>query len=108
MNARIERLKELLKQSPEDAFVQFALAKEWEKNGELERAIRQMSQLVEKQPDYVGAYYHLAQMLQTKTDFQEALNVYDAGIKIAQNLGDQHALGELQNARMNLEIEEDL
>jgi len=36
---------------------------------------------------------------------EEALALYDEGIRRARAAGDQHTLSELQNARMNLEIE---
>ena len=60
MNARIERLNELLKQSPHDGFIRFALAKEMEKLGQYEEAIKGLAALLEDDPKYIGAYYHLA------------------------------------------------
>jgi hypothetical protein len=36
---------------------------------------------------------------------KKALNIYSRGIEIAKQQDDRHALSELQNAKMNLEIE---
>lgn len=105
MNARIERLKELLKQSPHDAFVRFALAKEFEKLGNTSKAIELLTLLLYDQPEYVGAYYHLAALLKDEERIDEAMDIYVKGMEVAKKLGDQHAYSELQNAKMNLEIE---
>ena len=105
MNGRIERLKELLKQSPEDSFVKFALAKENEKLGRMQKAIDILSDLIDKQPDYVGAYYHLGVLLKEENKIDEAVKMYQRGIKVAETLRDLHSLSELRNARMNLEME---
>ncbi len=106
MNARIERLKELLKQSPHDAFIRFALAKEFSKIGRKAEAIELLENVVNDQPEYVGAYYHLAALHQEVEDTESAMKVYLKGMEIAKELGDNHAYSELQNAKMNLEIEE--
>ncbi len=105
MNARIERLKELLKQSPHDGFIRFALAKEFEKLGDLTEAIGLLDNLIKDVPEYVGAYYHLAELLKGEERLEEALTIYDKGMEISQKLGDQHAYSELQNAKLNMEIE---
>ncbi len=105
MNVRIERLKELLKQSPHDGFIRFALAKEFEKLGDHSKAIDLLDNLIKELPDYVGAYYHLAELLKGEERLEEALAVYDKGMEISQKLGEQHAYSELQNAKLNLEIE---
>ncbi|MEZ5007993.1 MAG: hypothetical protein R2728_12180 [Chitinophagales bacterium] len=106
MNARIERLKELLKQSPHDAFIRFALAKEFEKLGDTLKAIELLTLLLYDQPEYVGAYYHLAALLKDEERTDEAMDVYIKGMEIAKKLGDQHAFSELQNAKLNMELED--
>lgn len=107
MNARIDKLKELLKQSPSDSFILFALAKEFEKVGDRLQAIKLLESLLKINPDYVGAYYHLAALLKDEEKLNDALKIYTLGIEIAQKFGEQNTLRELQNAKMNLEIEMD-
>lgn len=105
MSARLERLKELLKQSPADSFVRFALAKETEKSGDPAAAIAMLEDLLRDDPAYVGAYLHLAVLKQTRGDDAGALDAYDRGIEAAAARGDRHALAELRNARLNFELE---
>lgn len=107
MNARIERLKELLKQTPHDGFIQFALAKEYEKLEQNAQSIVIFEELLAQQADYVGAYYHLAALYVQEEVFDKAMQTYEKGMQVARELNDQHAYSELQNAKMNLELELD-
>ncbi len=102
---RIETLKDMLESAPEDSFLIFALAKEYEKLGELETAEAQYCTLREKDPEYVGLYYHLAMLYEVLDHPQKALSTYHEGIEIARKLKDFHALSELNTAKMNLEMD---
>ncbi|MCP4122715.1 MAG: tetratricopeptide repeat protein [Bacteroidetes bacterium] len=105
MQARLERIKVLLKQSPHDDFLRFALAKELEKLGQHKEAIGLLTSLLKDNPQYIGAYYHLGALLVGCEDVNGALNIYDKGIEIAAKLADQHAMSELKNAKMNLKMD---
>ncbi|HOY42254.1 MAG TPA: tetratricopeptide repeat protein [Chitinophagales bacterium] len=102
---RIERLKSLIVDNPNDTFALFALAKEYEKVGELENAVQLFEKLLVVDEKYIGAYYHLAKVYEQLDEVKKALNIYEKGILTAQELKDTHALSELKNAKMNLEIE---
>ena len=102
---RIERLKTLIVENPRDTFALFALAKEYEKTGELQEAVQLFEKLLVVDDKYVGAYYHLAKTYEQLDEVKKALSIYEAGISVALELNDQHALSELKNAKMNLEIE---
>lgn len=106
MNDRMIRLKEMLKSNPNDAFMLFALAKEYEKTGNKKEALQQYLNLKLTHPEYVGLYYHLAGLYASLDKKDEAFQTYDEGIDCAKKVGDQHALSELLTARMNLEIDE--
>ena len=54
-------------------------------------------------PDYVGTYYHLGKLLESRQAFDTALEAYTAGMEVAKKIGDRHALGELSEAKMILE-----
>jgi len=101
---RLERLKALLKEDPDNSFILFAIAKEYEGLGEKMEAISLFLALVEKDAQYVGTYYHLAQLYEETGDSEAALKTYQEGMAIAQAVKDQHAYSELQNAKMNLEL----
>lgn len=108
MMDRLERLKTLAQERPNDAFTIFALAKEYEKNGDTENSLKHYYQITEQNPDYVGTYYHLGKLLEQDNQENEALSVYETGISAAQKMNDLHALAELKNAYQNLQIEMDL
>jgi len=103
--SRIEQLQTFLKESPNDSFITFAIAKEYEKLDELEKAESHYRNIEKNEPEYVGLYYHLGKLLFNANRLQEAWDIYSTGMKIAKSQGDQHALNELAGARM--EIDED-
>ena len=102
---RIERLKSIIVDNPNDTFALFALAKEYEKVGEYEKAVQLFEKLIVVDDKYIGAYYHLAKVYEQLGEVKKALNIYEKGVIIAQQLNDTHSLSELKNARMNLVIE---
>ena len=95
---RIEKLKEFLKVNPADSFVQHALALEYIKLGDDEQARILFEQLLGRQPDYVGSYYHLAKLLERNGKTDEAIAVYEKGMEETKKAGDNHAFGELRGA----------
>lgn len=99
---RIERLKQFLAASPNDAFLQHALALEYLKIGEDETAKNLFNQLLQQNEAYVGSYYHLAKLLERTGDKEGALATYEKGMRIAQAAGDRHAYSELQAAYEDL------
>lgn len=95
---RIEKLKEFLKASPTDSFLQHALALEYIKLGNDEEARRLFEELLNKEPGYVGSYYHLAKLLERNDHTAEAINIYEKGMEEAKKAGDNHSFGELRGA----------
>lgn len=102
---RISTLKTFLQEDPEDTFVIFALAKEYEKQGILKMALDTFHHLKEVDVDYVGLYYHLGKLQEELSEPELAVLTYSEGIEIAKKIADFHALSELHTAKMNLEIE---
>jgi hypothetical protein len=77
---RIERLKSLIVDNPNDTFALFALAKEYEKVGELENAVQLFEKLLVVDEKYIGAYYHLAKVYEQLDEVKKALNIYEKGV----------------------------
>jgi tetratricopeptide (TPR) repeat protein len=67
-------------------------------------ALQHYAQLRQADPNYVGLYYHFGKLLEREAQPAEALAVYAQGIAIARQLGDLHALSELNSAKMELEM----
>lgn len=99
---RLDKLLKFYEASPNDAFVQFALAKEYEQLNEVEKTFELYHKLVAENMDYVGTYYHFGKFQESQNDVAKAIEVYDKGIKIAKKAGDNHALAELMEARGSL------
>ncbi len=106
MMNRLEQLQTLLQENPGDAFLLFAIAKEYEKIADRPQALVYYQRVVRTDPDYVGVYYHLAKLYEKIEQPEKALEIYATGMDIARRTGDQHALAELSAAKLNLEMGE--
>ncbi len=95
---RIALLKQYLESTPDDSFLQHALALEYIKLGDEAGARASFEKLLEKDPGYVGSYYHLGKLLERQSLPEEAAAVYERGMAEARTAGDRHALGELRSA----------
>jgi tetratricopeptide (TPR) repeat protein len=97
-NLRIQRLLEMLLDEPNDSFLLYALATEYLKLNETEKALYYYLETVNSNEDYVGVYYHLAKLYEVLKDSENAFETYQKGMKIARKIGDNHAFSELQSA----------
>jgi Tfp pilus assembly protein PilF len=100
---RIEQLKEFLTASPNDAFLQHALALEYIKAGDEPAAKLLFENILNKEPNYVGSYYHLGKLLERINENHSAIAVYQTGMKEAKLAKDNHSYNELQAALEDLE-----
>ncbi len=101
---RLNQLKALLEDDPSDSFLLFAVAKEYETLNDLDLSLEYFLKLLDTDPDYVGLYYHLGKLYETLDDESKALKTYNDGINVCKKQSDWHALGELNNAKTNLEL----
>jgi len=92
---RIEKIIEFLNQQPKDNFLRHALALEYLKLGEEQKAQDLFIDLLTESPDYVGSYYHLAKCLEKRNDKEAALVWYEKGMTAAKAAKDNHAYSEL-------------
>ncbi len=107
MSNRINQILAFLVDTPNDPFLNYALAQEWWKAGDKENALIKYQWLVAEHPNYVATYYHLGKCLIDLGQKEAAMEVFDKGIGIARSLKEQHALSELQSAKLALEYDED-
>ena len=99
---RVEKLKQFLAVNPGDSFVKHALALEYIKGGEDAVAQQLFEEILEKDPTYIGSYYHLAKLLERSGKREEAISWYKTGMQRATEAGDRHALNELRAAHDEL------
>lgn len=95
---RIEKLKEFLTINPNDSFIQHALALECIKKGDDVAARQLFEEILQREPGYIGSYYHLAKLCERNSDVDAATKWYEKGMEAAKNAGDNHAFNELRSA----------
>jgi tetratricopeptide (TPR) repeat protein len=97
-NTRLDLLKSMVAQNPQDSFSRYGLAMEYRNGGDLEAAVREFRALIEANPNYCYAYFHGGQTLERLGRLEEAAELYRQGIEASARSGDQHARGEIQGA----------
>ncbi len=95
---RIDRLKTFLEQSPDDCFLNHALALEYVKLGADIEARIYFEKNRNFDPGYIATYYHLGKLLERTGDEAAAMAVYEEGMLQAKQAGDNHAYSELRSA----------
>jgi tetratricopeptide (TPR) repeat protein len=100
---RIDKLKEYLEATPNDSFLQHALALEFVKVGNDDEAKKLFETLLAREPDYIGSYYHLGKLLERIKDNDSAISIYKKGMIQAKAAKDNHSYNELQGALEDLE-----
>ncbi|MEM9991348.1 MAG: tetratricopeptide repeat protein [Bacteroidota bacterium] len=106
-STRLQQLFGFLETMPDDAFVLFAIAKEYEGLGQRDKALIYYLKIKDTHPNYVGLYYHLGKLYEVLQDFPTAFQTYKTGITVAKEAGDQHAMQELAGAKLELGDDED-
>jgi len=69
---KIEKLKSFLIDSPGDSFLKHALALEYIKLGDEGEARKLFLEILERDPSYIGSYYHLARLLERTGETENA------------------------------------
>ena len=102
--ARINLLKNYIEEEPHDPFNYYALACEY-LNGNEEKALQLLEQLLVDHPEYLATYYQAAQLMVEFEQEEKALETYERGIELAKTQNNPKTLRELQTAKQNLEFE---
>ncbi|HLR31049.1 MAG TPA: tetratricopeptide repeat protein [Fodinibius sp.] len=105
--SKVKQLARQIKNNPGDSFSKFALALEFRKQGEYKNARILFEDIRDKDPDYVGVYYHLGKLYEMFDRLPEAKKMYEQGIPIADFLNKKRTESELREALHNVEIEMD-
>jgi len=95
---RLEVLKSMVAQNPNDSFSRYGLAMEYANSGDLERAVEEYESLLSVNPDYAAAYYHAGQALEKLGRIDQARRMYRSGLEATSRTGDGHTHSELQAA----------
>ena len=95
---RLAKLMEFLEKNPEDEFLNYALAQEHIGIGNDLLAKPILKKLILNSPNYIASYYHYGKLLQREEKNEEAIQTFETGIKIGQEIKDNHAVKELNDA----------
>lgn len=110
MNAdRLEQLYKFLQEDPDDPFLLYAIATEY-RHTDQQKAMEFYNKLLAEHENYVGTYYHAAQLHEELGRQEEAERIYKKGMQISRQEGNLHAFSELQqayNKMMGLDYEDD-
>ena len=94
--SRLEKLLEFINGEPDDPFLKYALATEYLRLDQTDKALAYYEDLINKHPNYIGTYYHLGKLYEALNRKQEAINTYETGMKVTREQRDNHAFSELQ------------
>ncbi|CAN5209805.1 hypothetical protein BH09BAC6_BH09BAC6_14980 [soil metagenome] len=94
--SRLEKLLEFINNEPNDEFLKYALATEYLRLNQTDKALEYYQDLVTNHPAYVGTYYHLGKLYEALDRKQDAISTYETGMKAARDKRDNHAFSELQ------------
>ncbi|MDQ3017172.1 MAG: tetratricopeptide repeat protein [Bacteroidota bacterium] len=94
--SRLAELETLLDQNPDDPFIIYALAREYEQNMATMQALLMYEHLVNQYPDYIATYYQYAKLLYTAGNKKEGIRLLQAGVEQGIIAKDMHAVGEMK------------
>lgn len=95
--SRREKLEVMLAESPSDIFLRYALAMEYETEGENEKSLELHRGLMGNETPYVPSFFMSAQQLADLDRVDEAIEIVTQGIKQAGIQGDSHAAAEMNS-----------
>lgn len=91
-------LLDMIKETPNDPFVCYALALEYKKEQLPDEARKLLEELKTKHPDYLALYYQLGKILEEGGDVDSALGIYREGLHLATKQRDLKTKSELEEA----------
>ena len=93
--AIIQNLEKMLASGKDSALLRFSLGNEYSKLQDFSHAADHLRQAVTLDPNYSAAWKILGKALAEMGNLQEALDVYQQGIIIAEQKGDKQASKEM-------------
>lgn len=95
MATRREKIEAMLVDEPKDVFLRYSLAMELDKEGDHDRSLDLLTELIEETPPYIPAFFMAGQQLARIDRVSKARDVLRVGIEMAREQGNAHAAGEM-------------
>jgi Tfp pilus assembly protein PilF len=96
--SRLDALKGMVEQAPDDSRVRFMLAMEYSNSQKFAEAKQEFDSLISRDPNYVSAYFMAGRACESAGDIAGARGYLQQGIDTARAIGDRHAESEMQAA----------
>ena len=93
---RIRQFQALLALEPDDTVLRFGLGELYIEAGDFAHAAEQFAEIVRLDPQYSAAYRYLGQAYTALHRVQEAAEVFQRGIAVAEARGDLQTAKEMQ------------
>lgn len=98
---RLEYLRGLLAEDPNEPFLHYAICLEiMKKDGEA--ALPLFRELLLAHPSYLPAYFQTARLMAENGLTNEAIEVLDLGLPVAESQSDFHALSEMKGLKQDI------
>ena len=101
MNRR-QKIEAMLADEPQDMFLRYSLAMELRSEGENERSLQLLDQLIAESPPCIPAFFMAAQQLVDLDRIEGARDYLRRGIDQARSHGDFHAAAEMSELLSSL------
>ncbi len=98
--SRLDKLLAFIENEPNDEFLKYALATEYLRLNDTDKALGYYEDLVNNHPNYTGTYYHLGKLYEALNRKEDAIRTYEVGMKITKEKRDNHAFSELHGVYM--------
>jgi tetratricopeptide (TPR) repeat protein len=96
--SRLDSLKKMLENDPQDSFARYALGLEYMGLNEYDNARQIFEELTILDPNYTATYYQLGKVYENLGEERMAAKTYEKGIYVASSHNDQHTKSELEQA----------
>ncbi len=98
LHPRIKLLLEYISEDPKDAATKYMLSLEYIKAGDDQEALKWMDEIRNEHPEYLPNYYHLGKLLERIGKVDQAVEIYQLGMKVAKEQKNNHTFNELRGA----------
>lgn len=94
--SRLAELEKMLESNPDDPFLIYAMAREYEQRQATMQAILMYELLINDHTLYIPTYYHYAKLLFSAGNRNEAINLLHKGIEYGLKEKEMHAVSEMR------------
>jgi hypothetical protein len=102
MPTRREKIEALLADEPDDQFLRYGLAIEYENEGQFDQSAKVFKSLMNDPVPHVPSFLRGAQLFVRMDEIEDARAALRTGIEIARSRGEMHPAGEMAELLMTL------